>query len=45
MSIEVLWDELNILKIEKKDNLFISSVNIENLISAKEKGFPIFLFI
>lgn len=43
MSIEVLWDELNILKIEKKDNLFVSSVNIENLITAKENGFPVFL--
>ncbi len=43
MSIEVLWDELNILTIEKKDNLFVSSVNVENLLNAKNNGFPVFL--
>ena len=43
MSIEVFWDELNILEIEKRDNLFISVVNIENLLLAKETGFPTFL--
>lgn len=42
MSIEVFWDDLKILNIEKKDNLFISSVNSENLIKARETGFPIY---
>lgn len=42
MSIEVLWDDLNILTIEKKDNLFFSYVDSENLIKARKTGFPVF---
>jgi hypothetical protein len=42
MSIDVFWDDLNILTISKKDNLFISSVNEDNLIEAKKSGFPIY---
>lgn len=42
MSIEVFWDELNILTIEKKDNLYFSYVDTENLVQARKSGFPIF---
>ena len=36
MSIEVFWDELNILTIEKKDNLYFSYVDTENLVQARK---------
>ena len=42
MSIEVLWDDLNILTIEKKDDLFFSYIDSENLMKARKTGFPIF---
>lgn len=42
MSIEVFWDDLSIMNIEKKDNLYFSSVNSDNLIKARENGFPIY---
>ena len=40
MNIELFWDDLKILTIEKKDNLFISSVDSDNLMKAKDAGFP-----
>lgn len=40
MNIDLFWDELKILTIEKRDNLFISSVNTDNLMKAKDAGFP-----
>lgn len=42
MSIDVLWDDLNILTIEKKDDLFFSYIDAENLIKARKTGFPLF---
>ena len=37
MSIEVFWDELKVLNIDKKDRYYISTVESENLLEAKKK--------
>ncbi len=42
MNIDLFWDELKILTVEKRDNLFISSVDSDNLMKARDAGFPIY---
>ena len=39
----ISWDDEKIVEIEKRGELFYSSVIYENVIRAKEKGFPISL--
>lgn len=42
MIIDVLWNNINILKIQKKNNLYISSICRENIGKVRESGFPIY---
>lgn len=42
MTIELLWDNVKILDIEKRNNLYISTVYKENIDIARNTGFPIF---
>ena len=39
----ISWDDEKIVEIEKRGELFYSSVNYENVLRAKEKGFPVSL--
>ena len=39
----ISWDDAKIVEIEKRGELFYSSVNYENVLRAKEKGFPVSL--
>lgn len=43
MTVELLWDDMNILTIEKNNELYFSHVYVENLLKAKENGFPFYL--
>lgn len=42
MVIELLWDNIMILTIEKIDNLYVSNICRENIEVARSTGFPIF---
>lgn len=42
MTVELLWDNIKILNIEKRENIYISSVYKENIQKVRELGFPIF---
>lgn len=42
MIIELLWDDVKILTIEKLDNVYVTNVFKENLDIAKSTGFPLF---
>ncbi len=42
MNINVLWNNIEVLNIEKIDNLYISHVFTENLVEARKTGFPIY---
>lgn len=42
-TLAIYWDDEKILEIEKRGELFYSSVYYENVLKAKEKGFPISL--
>ena len=42
MIIDVLWNNINILKIQKKNNLYISSICRENISKVRESGFPLY---
>ncbi len=41
MIISIKWDDVDILSVTKKHNLYISSIKIENLDYAVKKGMPI----
>ena len=42
MVIDVLWNNINILKIQKRNNLYISSIYKENIKKVRENGFPLY---
>ncbi len=42
MTIDVLWDNISILKIQKQNNLYISSIYKENINKVKSSGFPLY---
>ena len=42
MVIDVLWNNINILKIQKRNNLYISSIYKENINKVRENGFPLY---
>ena len=42
MVIDVLWNNINILKIQKRNNLYISSIYKENINKVREKGFLLY---
>lgn len=42
MIIELLWDNIKILTIQKIDNLYVSNICAENIENVRSLGFPIF---
>ena len=42
MVIDVLWNNINILKIQKRNNLYISSIYKENINKVRDNGFPLY---
>ena len=42
MVIELLWDNVKVLTIEKMENFYVSNVCRENIEIARSTGFPIF---
>lgn len=42
MVIDVLWNNINILKIQKRNNLYISSIYKENINKVRKEGFPLY---
>jgi hypothetical protein len=42
-NITLMWNDKEIVEITKKNELFYSKINYENVLSAKEDGFPMSL--
>ena len=42
MVIDVLWNNINILKIQKRNNIYISSIYKEDISKVRENGFPLY---
>lgn len=42
MIIDVLWDNISILKIQKQNNIYISSIYRENINKVRANGFPLY---
>ncbi len=42
MNINVLWNNIEVLNIEKINGLYISHVFTENLVNAQKTGFPMY---
>lgn len=42
MNINVLWNDVEVLNIEKINGLYISHVFTENLVKAQKTGFPMY---
>ena len=42
-NITVMWDDKPIVEINKRNDLFFAKINYENVLKAKEDGFPMYL--
>lgn len=42
-TITLMWDDLKIMEINKRGDLFFSKIDYDNIMKAKENGFPIAL--